>query len=165
VSDQKAWGFGLDPKRERQIEKNLTEVIRLVALKPDGQQVIDLVRETRDLVRQTRSRSGTDDTDLADGEPAMSEEPGPADIAWQNAVTGRYDILLLDLRLPTFDSFELLDCLATIDSPTRPIALAGFLPEMIRADLRDHGCRHFVEKPFKSADLIHEIDSCALSPA
>ena len=96
--------------------------------------------------------------------PAV-EEHGPPDIAWQNAVTGRYDILLLDLRLPTFDSFELLDCLATIDSPTRPIALAGFLPEMIRADLRDHGCRHFVEKPFKSADLIREIDSCALSPA
>lgn len=96
--------------------------------------------------------------------PAV-EESGPADIAWQNAVTGRYDILLLDLHLPTIDSFELLDYLATIDSPTRPIALAAFLPEMIRAVLREHGCHHFVEKPFRSADLIHEIDSCSLSLA
>jgi hypothetical protein len=66
----------LDPNGDRQIEKNLTEVIRLVALRPEGQEVIDLVRETRDLTRQSRSRSGVDDTELADGEPAMSGEPG-----------------------------------------------------------------------------------------
>ena len=128
-------------------------------MRPKHILMIDGEPMVRDVVTQILARPG-----YRIDAPAV-ENHGSADIAWQNAVTGRYDILLMDLRLPTIDSFALLDCLAAIDSPTLPIALAAFLPEMIRADLRSHGCRHFIEKPFRSADLIQEVDSCLCLPA
>ena len=93
--------------------------------------------------------------------PAV-EDPSVADGARIDALNGAYDVLLLDLRLPTLDPIELLDRLAITASTTEPIAFAAFLPTEIRADLRIHGCTRFVEKPFTFSELITEIDSCPI---
>lgn len=112
----------------------------------------------RDVVAHCISRAGYD----LDA-PAV-EDPEAARIARSHALSGQYDVLLLDLRLPTIDAFELLDTLHAIRSDTRAIAVAAFLPDQIRSSLRRHGCHHFVEKPFTFSQLRTEIDAC-LVPA
>ena len=117
--------------------------------------LIDDEPSVRDVVSHCLSRPGY----LLDA-PAV-EDLLVAERAQQDALSGAYDILLLDLRLPNLDPIDILDQLTQV--PTEPIAFAAFLPDEIRNDLRKHGCNRFVQKPFTFAELRAEIDAGRLA--
>lgn len=74
-----------------------------------------------------------------------------------NALSGIYDLLLLDIMLPGMDGITLLKTIRTGGIPTPVIMLTakGEIPDKITG--LDHGADDYVAKPFSTEELLARI--------
>ena len=69
----------------------------------------------------------------------------------------RYDLILLDLQMPSLDGFQVMDALKEIEPD-------GYLPVLVITAQPDHklralqaGARDFISKPFEFADVLARV--------
>ena len=87
------------------------------------------------------------------------ERSAAAANAEEAALSGVYDLLLLDLRLPHTDPFSLLERLSSAKAAPEVIVVAGFLSPDLSDRLRLLGVAHFVEKPFTFSTLLAAVEA------
>ena len=86
-----------------------------------------------------------------------------ADFALKKFRSGRFDLTILDIRMPKMNGFELYVKLKDIDEQLKVIFLSAL------SDLRNYsvlknevypkwGERHFVKKPIENKNLIDEVN-------
>jgi len=75
----------------------------------------------------------------------------------------RFDLALLDVRLPEMSGLELLPLLRGLDPSMRVVLMTvrGVVPDAVRA-LRDLGVSDYIEKPFEIEDFRQRL-RCALA--
>ena len=86
-----------------------------------------------------------------DAPPVEAEEASAA--TEEAALSGDYDLILLDPKLPHLDSLKLAEDLGTGPRPTPILVIAGFLPPNLRSHFGELGVTHFIEKPFQLSAL------------
>ena len=79
----------------------------------------------------------------------------------------RFDLILLDLRLPDGDGCDFVRGLAPTGegAPTPVIAVSAHALAADRARAIEVGCRAFIEKPIDVTTFAERIEAIALSPA
>jgi CheY-like chemotaxis protein len=79
-----------------------------------------------------------------------------------NFKPGLYDLLLLDIRMPEINGFELYQKIREIDSDVKICFLTAsemFYEEYRRLDAYPRlNKEHFIQKPIRTEDLIHQIN-------
>lgn len=70
----------------------------------------------------------------------------------KQAITGRYDLVLLDINLPYKDGFELAQ---TIDDPIIFITAKSMERDILKGF--SHGCEDYITKPFSIAVLLEKV--------
>ena len=73
------------------------------------------------------------------------------------ARSGRYDAILLDLKVPFLDPVDFVEQMASDHVDTPIVIIAGFLHPEILQRLSLLGVQHFLQKPFASADLVETV--------
>jgi CheY-like chemotaxis protein len=83
-------------------------------------------------------------------------------LALSNFKHGLYDLLLLDIRMPEINGFELYQKIREIDSDVKICFLTAsemFYEEYRRLDAYPRlNKEHFIQKPIRTEDLIHQIN-------
>jgi DNA-binding response OmpR family regulator len=83
-------------------------------------------------------------------------------LALSNFKAGLYDLLLLDIRMPYMNGFELYQKIRERDSNVKICFLTAselFYEEYRRLDAYPRlNKEHFIQKPFRTEDLIHQIN-------
>ncbi|HEU4824759.1 MAG TPA: response regulator [Nitrososphaeraceae archaeon] len=80
---------------------------------------------------------------------------------------GLYDLLLLDIRMPKINGFELYQKIREIDSNVKICFITA--SEMFYEEYRVLDAyprlnnEHFIQKPIRAEDLIHQINEILLS--
>ena len=95
--------------------------------------------------------------------PPVETEAGSRE-ASRAAFSGRYDLILLDLRLPLMDSTDLAERLHEAQVPSPVAIIAGFIPPELELRFSDLGIDHFIEKPFPLAILLSVVEE-AITPS
>ena len=87
------------------------------------------------------------------GFTAVSSTTDPRTVAAMHA-ENRYDLILLDLRMPQMDGFEVLRALRTVEGGKRvPILILSADPsQMVQAS--DAGATGFLSKPFVLTEVL-----------
>ena len=69
----------------------------------------------------------------------------------------RYDLILLDIRMPDMDGFQVMECLGKIESE-------GYLPVIVITAYTEHkaralqaGAKHFINTPFEIAEVLARV--------
>ena len=91
--------------------------------------------------------------------PAV-EHPDVSRAAAAAAISGDHDLIILDLRLPYLDPFELIQTANELRESPPIMILAGFLSLELESRLRALGVRTFLTKPFTFADLNSSVREC-----
>ena len=83
-------------------------------------------------------------------------------MALSNFKLGLYDLLLLDIRMPKINGFDLYQKLRKIDSNVKICFLTAseWFYEEYRRRLDTHPTvdkEHFIQKPFRSEELIRQL--------
>ena len=71
--------------------------------------------------------------------------------------TGKYDLALLDIMLPKFNGYELLDYAKTMELPIIFITAKGQLKDRIKG--LDMGADDYIVKPFEVEELISRVNA------
>lgn len=71
--------------------------------------------------------------------------------------TGKYDLVLLDIMLPKFNGYELLDYAKTMELPVIFITAKGKLKDKIKG--LDMGADDYIVKPFEVEELISRVNA------
>jgi two-component system alkaline phosphatase synthesis response regulator PhoP len=79
--------------------------------------------------------------------------------AAEDAAAGRYDLITLDLRMPTIDGREVARLLQKQNVGTPVLMISGHLDRGAVDELRGLGIRHFLLKPFGMAELLEAVES------
>jgi DNA-binding response OmpR family regulator len=83
-------------------------------------------------------------------------------LALSNFKLGLYDLLLLDIRMPKMDGFELYQKMKEIDSNVKICFLTAselFYEEYRRLDAYPTlDKEYFIQKPIRSEELIHQLN-------
>ena len=80
------------------------------------------------------------------------------------ARSGRYDAVLLDLKVPFLDPVDLVKQMTSGHVSTPTVIIAGFLHPEILQRLSSLGIRHFLQKPFGSAELVEAVREAMALP-
>jgi two-component system, OmpR family, response regulator ChvI len=80
-------------------------------------------------------------------------------IALENFKADLYDLVLLDIKLPKMDGFELYDKVREIDRRVKVCFISGY--QMNYLALREQGLQIdcFISKPIKIEDLLRRINA------
>lgn len=71
--------------------------------------------------------------------------------------TGKYDLVLLDIMLPKFNGYELLDYAKTVGLPVIFITAKGTLKDRTKG--LDMGADDYIVKPFEVEELISRVNA------
>lgn len=88
-------------------------------------------------------------------------------LALSNFKLGFYDLLLLDIRMPKINGFDLYQKIREIDSNVKICFLTAselFYEEYRRLDAHPKVDKeHFIQKPFRSEELIRQLNEVLYS--
>jgi CheY-like chemotaxis protein len=88
-------------------------------------------------------------------------------LALSNFKLGLYDLLLLDIRMPEMNGFELYQKMREIDSNVKICFLTAselFYEEYRRLDVYPRvNKERFIQKPIKTEELIHQLNEILYS--
>ncbi|MDA0710016.1 MAG: response regulator [bacterium] len=80
---------------------------------------------------------------------------------WTDAVDAlnheKPDLILLDLKMPTIHGTSMLDFIVSEGFDIPVVVVSGFVTEKVSQELRSQGVKGIVRKPFKSRELLDEI--------
>ena len=78
-------------------------------------------------------------------------------LALQSFRTNLYDLIILDVRMPSMSGFQLCKEIKKRDSQVKIIIISAFelYNEKFKPDLDDIEC--FIQKPVDTEELIHEV--------
>lgn len=71
---------------------------------------------------------------------------------------GAYDLVLLDIRMPNMNGFEVLKVIKERHAGTKVIMLTGFADLKNAIESKKLGAEDFVSKPYDLVDLLTTID-------
>jgi DNA-binding NtrC family response regulator len=91
--------------------------------------------------------SGYDVTTASDGDEAIS--------TIQNK---KFDLVLLDIKMPKVDGFEVLKFIKKTIPTLKVIMLTGFADLKNAIESKKHGAEDFVSKPYDLVDLLTTIE-------
>lgn len=113
--------------------------------------VIEDQKPVRDAVGDLLGTLGLEPKLIGDGAKALEE---------LQRVT--YDMITLDLNMPSLDGVSIVESLSSTDGPnarTPIIVVSAYLSEEIEASLKQLGVRFFLGKPFDASDLVAAVNS------
>lgn len=82
-------------------------------------------------------------------------------VGW--GLSGRYDLITLDLKMPELDGIEVARLYANMVPKTRLLVISGYLDEASVQSLDKLGVKHTLSKPAGISDLLTAVSS-ALAP-
>ena len=82
---------------------------------------------------------------------------GDGDIAIEMLGFEYFDLILLDLKMPNVDGYEVLRYVKEKHPSTKVIILTGFADLKNALDSKGLGADHFVGKPYELSDLLSAI--------
>ena len=109
--------------------------------------VVDDEDALRTVLSGELSSSGYDITTASDGDEAIS--------IIQNK---KFDLILLDIKMPKVDGFEVLKFIKKHFPKLRVIMLTGFADLKNAIESKKHGAEDFVSKPYDLVDLLTTIE-------
>ncbi|MBX2989567.1 MAG: response regulator [Bacteroidetes bacterium] len=71
---------------------------------------------------------------------------------------GAYDLVLLDIKMPNMNGFEVLKVIKEKHTSTKVIMLTGFADLKNAIESKKLGAEDFVSKPYDLVDLLTTID-------
>jgi DNA-binding response OmpR family regulator len=89
---------------------------------------------------------------MEQGYSVSSAEDG--DVAIKMLESKRFDLILLDLRMPKVDGFEVLKFAKMKYPKTKVVMMTGFADLNNALDSRGLGADHFIAKPFERRELL-----------
>ena len=95
-----------------------------------------------------------------EGYEADSVEKGT--YAFRKLMTGSFDLIITDIRLPGFSGLDILPGLKQIQPETPVVVITAFESEDAYSEVRERGANAYLEKPIQLkelGELIHEIVS------
>jgi DNA-binding NtrC family response regulator len=118
---------------------------------PSGRKNSILVVDDEDALRTVLSgeliNEGYDVKSAADGDEAISEvERSP------------FDLVLLDIKMPRMNGFEVLKYIKDKHSKTKVVMLTGFADLKNAIESKKLGADDFVSKPYDLVDLLTTIE-------
>ena len=108
--------------------------------------VIEDQKPVRESIGELLERTGCQVRLIGDGQAALNE-----------LLTTPYDLVTLDLNMPSLDGLSMVESIASQESPNRStpiIVISAYLSPAIMENLRQFGIRHFLSKPFKPEELL-----------
>ena len=82
---------------------------------------------------------------------------GDENAALREALLTRYDLLTVDLNVPSLDGLSLIESLVSSDGPNRQtpiIVISAYLSPETEDTLREHGVIDCLSKPFEAERLL-----------
>lgn len=113
--------------------------------------VIDDESEVRGVISRCLTLSGY----RVDAPPV--EMPNASISAGKAALSGGYDLIILDFRLPHLDCIELTKQLQGMCMKVPIVLVAGFVPPTLLAQLCELGIARFLQKPFLASELLSTV--------
>ena len=71
----------------------------------------------------------------------------------------RYDLVTVDLKMPSMDGTDVASLAQTIDHTVPIIVISAFLNPGVRCQFEEMGVRHFVGKPFQKSHLLDTVEA------
>ena len=115
--------------------------------------VIDDEEEVRELVHKILERAGY----------TVETSDDPSEVV-ASLLVGRHNLITVDLKMPDMDGQDVAELAKSVNTRIPVVVISGFLTHDLQAHLKSIGIRHFVQKPFKPADLLETVRE-ALSDA
>jgi DNA-binding NtrC family response regulator len=109
--------------------------------------VVDDEDALRMVLSSELSSSGYEVTTAADGDEAIT--------VVQNK---KFDLVLLDIKMPKVDGFEVLKFIKKNFPTVKVIMLTGFADLKNAIESKKHGAEDFVSKPYDLVDLLTTIE-------
>ena len=109
--------------------------------------VVDDEDALRVVLSSELSSSGYDVETASDGDEAITMV--------QNK---KFDLLLLDIKMPKVDGFEVLKFVKKNSPAVKVIMLTGFADLKNAIESKKHGAEDFVSKPYDLVDLLTTIE-------
>ena len=109
--------------------------------------VVDDEDALRMVLSAELSSSGYDVTTSSDGDEAITQI--------QNK---KFDLVLLDIKMPKVDGFEVLKFIKKNSPGVKVIMLTGFADLKNAIESKKHGAEDFVSKPYDLVDLLTTIE-------
>lgn len=109
--------------------------------------VVDDEDALRTVLSSELSSSGYDVSTAADGDEAIT--------TLQNK---KFDLVLLDIKMPKVDGFEVLRFIKKNFPTIKVIMLTGFADLKNAIESKKHGAEDFVSKPYDLVDLLTTIE-------
>lgn len=91
------------------------------------------------------------------GYQVMTAGSGEEAISLYEKNKDRIDIVLLDMIMPGMGGGEIFDRLKEINPDVRVLLLSGYSIDGLATKILNRGCKGFLQKPFKIADLSKKI--------
>lgn len=108
--------------------------------------IVDDDDSLRFLLTNILSKEGYQTTAVPDGESAI-----------EHVKKEKFDLVLLDIMLPTISGIDVLKFIKEISLPTKVIMLTAFSQLKLAVQTKDLGADDFIGKPFMRADLLDTI--------
>jgi DNA-binding NtrC family response regulator len=109
--------------------------------------VVDDEEALRTVLSSELVSAGYDIATASDGDEAIS--------AVQNK---KFDLVLLDIKMPRVDGFEVLKFVKKTYPAIKVIMLTGFADLKNAIESKKHGAEDFVSKPYDLVDLLTTIE-------
>jgi DNA-binding response OmpR family regulator len=78
--------------------------------------------------------------------------------AISDALSGRFDLITLDLRIPGIDGVEIARLFYRNQVVTPVLVISGYLDDNVRKKLEEAGVHHFLKKPSEIKQLIRAVE-------
>ena len=109
--------------------------------------VVDDEEALRTVLSSELSSGGYDVTTASDGDEAIA-----------SVKNKKFDLVLLDIKMPKVDGFEVLKFIKKNFPAIRVIMLTGFADLKNAIESKKHGAEDFVSKPYDLVDLLTTIE-------
>ena len=108
--------------------------------------VIEDQKPVRESIGELLEIAGCEARLIGDGQAALEE-----------LLAGPYDLITIDLNMPSLDGVSIVEVLTSQEGPNREtpvIVISAYLSPATVEDLRQLGIEHFLSKPFEAEDLL-----------